>query len=138
MKNNVLRILTVVIVGALTVNAQLSRGVVAKVPFHFAAGYKSFPAGEYRVFSGPSPGIMSVQSVDGKRTGFAMSQRAESRKAPTKSSLVFNRYGDRYFLAQIWVAGDTSGAEVRKTPAELEAAKKAEAAKESVIASKGR
>jgi len=118
------------------VNAQLSRGLVAKVPFDFAAGYKSFPAGEYRVFSGPAQGIVSVRSLDGKTSGFVTSQRAESLKAPAKSSLVFNRYGDQYFLSQIWVAGDASSAQVRKTPAELEAARKAGATKESVIASK--
>jgi hypothetical protein len=138
MNNNVLRILALVAIGSITMTAQLSRGLVAKVPFDFAAGYKSFPAGEYSVSPGPAQGIVAVRSLDNKTTGFVMSQRAESPKAPAKSSLVFNRYGDRYFLSRARVAGETSSALLVKSPTEMEAARKAAAAEESVMASESR
>ena len=38
------------------------------------------------------------------------------------TKLVFHRYGDRYFLAQIWVAGNNSGSELPKSPREVEVA----------------
>jgi hypothetical protein len=38
-----------------------------------------------------------------------LSNYAEAAKAPDQGKLVFNRYGDRYFLSEIWTAGDTSG-----------------------------
>jgi hypothetical protein len=131
-----LRILALLTIGSVTVSAQLSRDLVAKVPFDFVAGYKSFPAGEYRVSSGPAQGLVTVRSLDGKTSGFVMSHRAESVKTQTNSRLIFNRYADRYFLSQIWVEGDTSGAQLRKTPAELEAAERAGITRESVIGSR--
>lgn len=135
--NTVLKILGLIIVGSLTMSAQLSNGLVAKVPFGFTAGYKSFPAGEYRVFAGPSPGVVSVRSVDGKTGGFVMSQRSESFKTPDKSSLIFNRYGSRYFLSQIWVEGERSGVLFRPTPAELKEGRQIATSTESVVASTG-
>ena len=122
----------------MTMNAQLSQGLIAKVPFDFVAGYKSFPAGEYRVAS-QSPSVLAVRSLDGKTTGFVLSQRTESVVPPTYSRLVFNKYGDKYFLSQIWAEGITSGAELRKTPTELKASARNTGAvtRTSVIASKG-
>src|SRR6266849_3110595 len=134
---NALKILALIVVGSLTMSAQLSNGLVAKVPFGFTAGYKSFPAGDYQVFAGPSPGVVWVRSLDGKTGAFVMSQRSESLKTPDKSSLVFNRYGSRYFLSQIWVQGNTSGVLFRPTPAEVKAAKELAANTESVVASTG-
>jgi hypothetical protein len=32
-----------------------------------------------------------------------------------ESKLVFNRYGDHYFLSQIWEAGDNAGRELMKS-----------------------
>ncbi|MGA2329118.1 MAG: hypothetical protein ABSH05_22875 [Bryobacteraceae bacterium] len=45
--------------------------------------------------------------------------------APEQSTLVFNRYGSSYFLADIWWAGDAAGVELPKSKAEKELAKTA-------------
>jgi hypothetical protein len=34
--------------------------------------------------------------------------------------MVFNRYGDKYYLRQIWTAGDKVGVECQKSRAEKE------------------
>jgi len=47
--------------------------------------------------------------------------------APEQSTLVFNRYGSSYFLADIWWAGVTSGLELPKSKTEKELAKTASA-----------
>lgn len=133
--NNALRIVTLLVIGSFSVSAQLSQELFAKVPFDFVAGYKNFPAGEYRVFRGSAPGIVSVRSLDGKTGGFILSQRTESANAHAKSSLIFNRYGSRYFLSQIWVEGDRAGVLFRPTSAEVEAARHFGVTTESVITS---
>jgi len=40
--------------------------------------------------------------------------------AADHGSLVFDRYGDKYFLRQIWTAGETGGLECPKSRAEKE------------------
>jgi hypothetical protein len=47
-----------------------------------------------------------------------------SSNAPTESKMMFNRYGDRYFLSQVWTAGVPTGVELRKTSTEIELAKR--------------
>ena len=43
-------------------------------------------------------------------------------EAPAKTMLVFHRYGNRYFLYQIWVEGNNRGRELPRTPSEKELA----------------
>jgi len=133
---NVMKTLMLLIFGSFSMSAQISQPLVAKVPFDFSAGFKSFPAGEYKVLPGPVKGIVTIGSSDGKITGFVSSLGTISLRAQTHSRLIFNRYGNQYFLSQIWIEGTTSGAELYQTPAEREAALKAAAARTSIIASK--
>src|SRR5690348_9723117 len=108
MKNTAWKALVVLAFGCLSASAQLSQGVVAKVPFAFTAGAKSFPAGEYRIALYQPSGVISIKSLDGKTFGFALCQPTESAQVRAKSSLEFNRYGDQYFLNKIWEQGETS------------------------------
>ena len=41
-----------------------------------------------------------------------------------ESKLIFNRYGNKYFLSQIWTAGSKSGRELPKSQRETELAGK--------------
>ena len=67
------------------------------VPFSFAAGSKTLPAGTYRVSPAtPVPGVLAVR---GARAGaFLVSPKPESDNAAASPRLVFNRYRDQYFL----------------------------------------
>src|SRR5205823_3862937 len=102
---------------------------------HFVAGETSLPAGEYRVSEAGAPGVVSVRLLDGKAGAFVMSRRTESGDVRPKSSLVFNRYGNRYFLSEIRVGGERSGMLFPPTSAEVEAARRLGVTRESVITS---
>jgi hypothetical protein len=52
----------------------------------------------------------------------ALATRCESRITSEKSKLVFHRYGNRYFLKQIWMAGDNAGQQLPKSRLETEIA----------------
>jgi hypothetical protein len=41
-----------------------------------------------------------------------------SNTAPTKGKLVFHRYGDKYYLREIWTAQNSNGFECPKSRAE--------------------
>ena len=52
-----------------------------------------------------------------------MSDASETLERADKTQLVFNKYRDRYFLAEIWVQGETRGHQPVKTSQEKELAK---------------
>jgi hypothetical protein len=47
----------------------------------------------------------------------------EKMSAPSLGKLVFHRYGNAYFLSEVWPTGSTLGKQLRKSKAELEIAK---------------
>jgi len=94
----------------------------ADVPFNFIVSGATLPAGEYTIQGLGDGNAMSIRSSDNKEKRLAMSHRCESLKTAERTKLVFHRYGDRYFLAQIWVAGNNSGSELPKSPREVEVA----------------
>src|SRR5258708_40288510 len=82
-------------------NAQLSNPIRAKVPFDFNVGDQKLPAGEYTFgrLSGISDnGVMSVSSVDASAHVFQSTLKASILTPKNESTLVFNKYGDQYFL----------------------------------------
>jgi hypothetical protein len=99
--------------------------VRADVPFNFAAGDKSFPAGTYDVGSidNVNTKILRLQARDGNSSMMVSSNAAQNLKPADKTKLVFNRYGNRYFLSEIWVNGATRGHQLPKTSREKELAK---------------
>ena len=100
-------------------NAQLSNPVRAKIPFDFNVGDKKLPAGEYTFshLSGFSTrNLISVGSVDASTYQFTVG--TEVLIAKNKSTLVFHKYGDQYFLEQIWSAGEREGTQVPESRSE--------------------
>jgi hypothetical protein len=102
-------------------NAQLSNPVRARVPFDFNVGEKKLPAGDYtfRSVSGFSGGnLIEVSTADGHRSALQPMISAQLLTSKTKTSLIFHRYGDQYFLAQIWRGGEQEGTEVPESRSE--------------------
>jgi hypothetical protein len=90
----------------------------ATVPFSFAVGSKTLPAGEYRVCSGATQGTMIIQGPGIAAVSLTIS--AVDRNPGVKTArMVFRAYGDRYFLAQVWGDGN-SGSEFPLTRSERE------------------
>lgn len=100
-------------------NAQSTDLVRSNIPFDFIVGDQTLPAGEYicRGVMVTSNDAMQIISADGHKSAFRMTHSAESTAKQTKVRLVFHKYGDRYFLAQVWTSGST-GRELFKSKAE--------------------
>jgi hypothetical protein len=107
----------------------MTEAVSVNVPFGFEIGSKHLAPGTYRV-SRPSSNILEISN----RSDAAMliTYDGQSSKATKNSKLVFNRYGDHYFLRQVWftpqdnmyVECTESKAEKQAKRAELEASTK--------------
>ena len=94
------------------------------VPFNFIVSGATLPSGQYTIKDfGATGNVISIRTLDNKAKSLILKRRCESLKASEQTKLVFHRYGDRYFLAQIWMAGNKSGNELPKSPREGEVAR---------------
>ncbi|HZP16879.1 MAG TPA: hypothetical protein VFB00_02865 [Terriglobales bacterium] len=94
------------------------------VPFDFVVGKATLPSGDYTVKSWISDGsAISIRNADKTAQSLVLANRCESTKIPENPKLVFHRYGNRYFLAQIWMAGNNSGRELSPGKQERELAR---------------
>ena len=91
----------VVLAGACTagtLQAQ-SHEVRANVPFEFAVGNKVLPAGHYTFFTEPNNTIV-VRDTDYQTTVLSRTQDGGTLRSYS-SRLVFDKFGDHYFLREI-------------------------------------
>lgn len=100
-----------------------SQPMSVDVPFDFIAGPKTLAAGTYEVYGGPAASAILLRSADAKAAVFVLTNAVESRKMLEKGKLVFRKYGNTYFLAEVWRAGGDRGRELRPSPAEREIAR---------------
>jgi len=125
MKHQILK--TIAILGlffmlAMTsVSAQTTGKVEVKIPFDFTAGKATFKAGTYSI-KRVSNNSVAIRSLDGKTTKLIDAPLAiGARDSKAGERLVFNQYGDQYFLSQVWVEAD-SGRQLFTSAAEKKVA----------------
>jgi hypothetical protein len=108
---------------AMTRVAQAQEALVVNVPFDFTAGNQNLPAGEYSVKVSQSDArIVLIERKDATAAMFVGTNAVDANKIQSESKLVFNRYGDRYFLSQVWNEGNSRGRQLMKTASEKEIA----------------
>ena len=82
-------------------------------------GDKKLQAGQYTFSRMSADGkVMLVSSVAGNSSVFQPTFKIQVLTAKNESKLVFHRYGDQYFLEQIWIAGELEGTEVPESRSE--------------------
>lgn len=75
------------------------------VPFTFAVENHSLPAGEYLVLTMTPERSIRIVSADGKHSAIVNTLPDYASSPSTNSRLVFHRYGNEYFLTQVWTGG---------------------------------
>ena len=123
MKNQILKTTSIfglfLMLAITSVQAQTASKVEVKIPFDFAIGKVLFKAGTYS-FRKVTDNTLTVRNVNGKGTTLVDAPLSiGSRDSKAGERLVFNQYGDQYFLSQVWLSVDsgrqlfTSGAETK-------------------------
>ena len=95
--------------------------VKANVPFDFAVGNSHLPAGTYTITSADSrssTGVM-IRSESGKIAVLAMAN-ADGKQSKT-GKLVFDKYGDQYFMREILCSNVDMNVELPVSKAEKRA-----------------
>jgi hypothetical protein len=97
--------------------------LVMNIPFAFKAGNQTLPAGEYRVESvlTGTGQLQCLRQKDGHAVMIVSTMWVETRNGNPNPELVFNRYGQTYFLSQIWTGG-AQGHQLFKSDREKEMA----------------
>jgi hypothetical protein len=95
-----------VVLGMSTISAQgqIIGQLEANIPFTFHAGGAKLPPGKYtvHVLDNTDLGLMEIQSADGRTSALFQVREAQDSTEPNKSVLVFNHYGNRYFLSKLF------------------------------------
>jgi hypothetical protein len=103
-----------VLLPATTAYAQ-SPSIRVQVPFEFRAGDKILPAGEYSAQAFPGSTLMLLSSVDGSASVYLAAHPVDRDAVREQGVAVFHKYGNAYFLRQVWVGGASVGRELPKT-----------------------
>ena len=123
-----------VMLAAGTAYAQDSQTVIrGDIPFNFIVADKTLPEGTYTV-KVVSPTLTKIQDIEKRNVVVFQTIGLENGKQ-VKPMLVFRRYGDQYYLAQIW-NGSTDGTAVPRTKKEMQVAKNLSAPELIYVAAK--
>jgi hypothetical protein len=91
-------------------SAQIDNAVEFTTSFPFTVGSTTVPAGSYTI----KPDDDSPQLLELSGAGvhaFFETNNAQAREMPSKTEVVFKRYGDRYVLKNIWLDSSDTGYE---------------------------
>ena len=122
MKNSAYIVTIVMLVVAASLssaNAQTPREMSANIPFAFYVGDQSFAAGEYEVRCANPVSDRKVLQLRSKNGSASVMVQTNSviNERNTDAKLMFNRYGDRFYLAQAWMT-ETIGMQAPKSRGE--------------------
>ena len=126
MSSTLLKTMQAIGFGILLLVSPLSAGqdhqFAMQVPFDFVAANHQLSAGDYTVTSDTATGTVAIRSGYAGPTIVLATYSAGDNKECARAKLVFNQYGNHFFLSQVWPAGAT-GRELRKSRQEVEIAK---------------
>ena len=104
----------------------------ANIPFQFDTGMKTLPAGHYRIECATPQGPNAL-SIRGDKESSGLMTIPVTGTEKDNWRLVFHRYGDRYFLAQIWMEPKT-GVAVPQSSAERDVKRESASANLKTVA----
>jgi hypothetical protein len=116
---------TVLLMAVGSAYAQLgsAQEVRANVPFDYKVGNATMKTGNCSIRGTLTANVLSIRCA-GSETKLALSGIVSGKPA-TETKLVFHKYGDEYFLAQVWLKGEDTGRELPRTRTENELMSKA-------------
>lgn len=138
MYKHVYRVLTALtLIACLMVPVTHAQSIMIKadIPFDFVVGEKQLQSGEYHVKQ-LQQGVILVQCKVTGSSAIVLTTGAQATKTSDVGKLVFNRYGDQYFLSKIWAPSSDMGRELRKSRLEREVAQRLSNGGTTVVAAK--
>jgi hypothetical protein len=108
-----------VVLGAAS-HAQAQTTVKCNIPFEFSMGGRAFPSGVYTLATSVDhPSLMIVSNGAANRASFVSVQRNQEALG-SQTLLTFTKYGTRYFLSSVLIAGDGMSLKLSRSAGERE------------------
>jgi hypothetical protein len=136
MKNTkwMLPVMLTLLSGLMAAQSLTSSSVVAKVPFDFMVNNKIIPAGECTVRA-VSGDVLAIQNFEARKGVLASSSHWNASEGD-RTVMVFERYGNQYFLSEIRIEGSNRSYKLPQSRAEAELrAQNAPASQQTLLAS---
>ena len=113
----------ILVLSAVPGHADDTKKIKVTIPFDFVVGSKQLKAGDYVVQSwgNSGDGALLFRSEDGGAQQIVFVVAVENNTG-NHERLVFHRYGDEQFVAQVWFMGDEEGYELIPGARERESA----------------
>ena len=107
--------------GSTHADASTTPEIQANIPFAFTVENSTLPAGMYvvRRLDDAEPNVMEIRSKDRRLSVVFLVGEATTRTAPNEAELVFDTFGNRHFLSEVFQVGDSVGVEAMKGREEL-------------------
>ena len=137
-KVGLLAVMMIVAAGASVKAQSLEYKLTANIPFDFSVADKKLPAGKYwisRAQQSQGDTIVQIRSAEGNANLLRLTIPVNSLEPMRSGSVVFHRYGDEYFLSEVWAKGGSIGRALPKSHAERELERKAQV--NQIAATKG-
>lgn len=106
---------------AIPARAQIRGSVMhATIPFDFIVRGKTLPAGNYEIRRiNDEPQGLFIRNANNKHdTVIFETESVTAKTMPDMSEVIFHRYGDSYFLSEVFTAGEQTGRELAPSPSE--------------------
>lgn len=103
-RHAIVLIVAILVIGvtALFAAGPAEPAIRANVPFAFHVGNELMPAGQYQVSHINSRDMLLIRGLESKQVILVHSVPS-GKYADETAKLVFHRYGDTYFLRQVWI-----------------------------------
>ncbi|MGB9234034.1 MAG: hypothetical protein WCC04_06440 [Terriglobales bacterium] len=114
---------TLIVAALLTAGAvgqSMRGGQIVQVPFPFVVAERTLPAGRYFV---TNIGETRLRIYSAERQSLVQTHTVQGHAPEGSGKMVFHRYGDVYFLAEVWAPGRDVGQQLTKSRAEDEVRK---------------
>jgi hypothetical protein len=99
-----------------------------QVPFDFQIGEQELPAGKYEIKrNSQTSALLLIQSTERKTSVFVSTTQDGLSEKTARGSMIFNKYGERYFLSKITLRGYKNGYALPKSKTERQQRHLAEA-----------
>jgi len=114
----VMLVVGLALASAAVANGQSER-ITAQVPFDFIVADKTLSAGRYEVGRATSSGqALAIRSAS-KTEAVRLASPVDSKSGQIMNAkLVFHRYGETYFLSEVWPGGTSRGSQLAKSKQE--------------------
>ena len=104
--------------GVLGAAAQGKKSLILNTPFSFMVEQQRMPAGTYQILV--EHGWLQIRGADREKAVVVLTLPVSGKTPEGIGQVVFNRYGNRYFLSQVWLPEMETGRQALESREEKE------------------